>query len=506
MKAAPLHALILTPVLAAAALRCGKIDLKAADQASKYKVEVKASATVQAPEGFRAVLVAEGLNYPSSLTWDQEGQLYVLESGTVPIPTLSPKILRARAGRLEEVSLTGGFPGAEAVGLVFHEGWLYFSHEEKEGTWGVSRVLPAGGAVEPVVRGIPSRGDHWINYLVFDGAGTLWFGVGSATNSGLVSSHDPVNGKWIKKRPDAHDIACRDLTLSGRTFDEEDALASGKGARATTGAYQPYRTAGETRIRGQIPCTGALFRLRKGGTAPELAAWGFRNPVALAFDRKGSLYIGMHGADIRGTRPILDDPDAIYRWKEGAWYGWPDYAADLIPVTDPIHRAPSQFQAPGHSGDEAVIDLAKSGLSAPDRALLVAKTEPHAALGGMTFVPAGGPFSRWSGQLLLSEMGDFKPSTDPLHPDVRAGFQVEAVDPATGRRSVFARNRGAGAAQPSSEIDRTDGFERPVDVKVGPDGLVYVLDFGAFQATAKAAKVFPKTGKVFRIEPAPPVR
>ncbi|MEP6767148.1 MAG: hypothetical protein ABJC61_00665 [Acidobacteriota bacterium] len=141
--------LIVALALAAAALRCGKVHLKAADQASRYKVEAKASTTVQAPEGFRAVLVAEGLNYPSSLTRDSEGQLYVLESGTVPIPTLSPKILRARAGRLEEVPLTGGFPGAEAVGLVFHERWLYFSHEEKEGTWGVSRVRPRGEGSSP---------------------------------------------------------------------------------------------------------------------------------------------------------------------------------------------------------------------------------------------------------------------------------------------------------------------------------------------------------------------
>jgi hypothetical protein len=39
-------------------------------------------------------------------------------------------------------------------------------------------------------------------------------------------------------------------------------------------------------------------------------------------------------------------------------------------------------------------------------------------------------------------------------------------------------------------------------VKVGPDGLVYVLDFGVFDSTEQAAKVMPKTGKVFRIEPA----
>ena len=46
-----------------------------------------------------------------------------------------------------------------------------------------------------------------------------------------------------------------------------------------------------------------------------------------------------------------------------------------------------------------------------------------------------------------------------------------------------------------------EGFERPVDVKVGPYGLVYVLDFGVFNPSEKTMKVFPKTGRVYRIEP-----
>ena len=54
-------------------------------------------------------------------------------------------------------------------------------------------MRPDGGEVEAVLRDLPGNGDHAVNYLDFDGAGTLYFGVGSATNSGVVSSHDPVN-------------------------------------------------------------------------------------------------------------------------------------------------------------------------------------------------------------------------------------------------------------------------------------------------------------------------
>jgi glucose/arabinose dehydrogenase len=480
------------------------LEPRAADQASAYKTEYRPVAGIQTPEGFRAVLIAEGFNYPSSMTWDGSGRLYVLESHTVAVPTLEVKIRRIGGdGKLEEVELSGaGAPtGAEAVGIQFHDGWIYLSHEEEDGTWGVSRFRPDSGETQPVLRGIPSAGDHWVNYLAFDREGALYYGVGSATNSGVVSANDPVNQKWIKKRPEVHDLPCRDLVLARQKFVDANPLTPAEGDDAETGAYQAYGSSGATRIPRATSCTSAIYRLKKGAAAPELVAWGFRNPVALAFDATGTLLVGMHGADIRGTRPIRDDPDAIYRVRQGAWYGWPDYSADLLPVTDARYRPPEKFLAKGHGGIEFVIDHAASRLSPPDRSLLVTTTAPHAALGGMTVVPPKGAFERWAGQLLISEMGDFKPTTDAVNPDERAGFQVESVDLATGKRAVFARNRGEGPAQPASRIDLEEGFERPVDVKVGPDGLVYVLDFGVFNPGEKTMKVFPKTGRVYRIEP-----
>jgi glucose/arabinose dehydrogenase len=484
--------------LVALTLSCkgGTLDTRAADQASSYKVEARAVDSIQVPAGFRAVLVVEGLNYPSSMTWDGAGRLYVLESHTVAIPTIDIKVMRLGSdGKLEKVDLRGaGAPtGHQAIGLQFHDGWIYISHEQEDGKWGVSRFRPDTGETEAVLRGLRGDGDHNVNYLVFDGSGTMYFGVGSATNSGVVASNDPVNLKWLEKRPQMRDIPCRDLVLTGQTFVDE----KGK----TTGGYQALGRSDVARVPGEALCTSAVYKLAKGATSPELVAWGFRNPVALAIDSKGTVLVGMHGADVRGTRPVLDDPDAIYRLRPGAWYGWPDYSAELRPFTDPKYRPPEMFLAKAHTGVEFLIDHAASGLSAPDRSLLVTATDPHAALGGMTMFPSSGPFSQWAGQLLISEMGDFKPTTDAVHPDVHTGFQVESVDLATGRRAVFARNRGTGPALPASRIDLEEGFERPVDVKVGPDGLVYVLDFGVFNPSEKTMKVFPKTGRVYRIEP-----
>jgi glucose/arabinose dehydrogenase len=456
--------LVAATVVLAGCSTLGQLAWQAVDQAGRYSANEVTVDEILVPDGFRAVRVVNGLNFPSAVTFGDDGTIYVLESHTVPAPMLKPKIVRiTKDGRIDKVN--AALNGDTAIGLTFHDGWLYVSHEEKDGTFSISRVRPAGGTIEPVLRSLPARGDHDVNHLAFDRDGTLYFGIGSATNSGVVAKADPVNQKWLAKFPGARDIPCKDITLTGKTFQDE---------AGTTGAFQPLGQSAARTIRGEPLCTSAVYRVRPGTTTPELVAWGFRNPVALAFDRDGSLVIGNHGADVRSTRPIPDDPDSVLRLREGAWYGWPDYYASLLPISDPV------------------IDRQGSGLPVPDRALVIATTEPHAAIGGIAVLP--------DGAVLIAEMGDFKPLTDP-NASSRAGFQVERIDPQSGTITPLYRNRGQGDAQPASTLDLRNGFERPVDVRVGPDGMVYVLDFGAFVTSGGEPKAFPKTGKLFRIEP-----
>ena len=467
------------------------------------RAESRLAPDIQVPWGFRAVRVIQGLDFPSAMTWDAAGNLYVLESGAFPVPLVKRRIVRVVGAHVEEVVLEGSDQptGAIASGLTFHDGWLYLSHEEKDGTFGISRVRPAGGAVEAVLRGLPAQGDHDVSHLAFDAQGNLYFGVGSATNSGVVSSADPVNAKWLSRHPTGRDIPCRDLVLTGQSFTDDNAMTPAKGDKATTGAYQAYGTAGATAVAAERLCTGAIYALNAGAREPELVAWGFRNPVGLALDLQGVLHAAVRGAGSRGSRPVRDDPDAIYRVRAGHWYGWPDYSAELVPLADPRYQPPPRAQ--GHRRLEPLLDHARSGLYPPSPQVLVAATAPGAAIGGITFLPADGPFARWGGQLLVSEMGNSGPATDLAGANGRAGFQVEIVNPETGTIGTFTRNRGTGAPQPASSLSVEDALEHPVDVKVGPDGLVYVLDFGVVRSTADADNVMPRTGKVFRIEPVP---
>jgi glucose/arabinose dehydrogenase len=77
-------------------------------------------------------------------------------------------------------------------------------------------------------------------------------------------------------------------------------------------------------------------------------AWGFRNIIGLAWNKNGSMFAVQNGYDNAAGRPINDAYDPTYRVKEGAWYGWPDFAANGDPVTSEKYKAmaaaiPAQF-------------------------------------------------------------------------------------------------------------------------------------------------------------------
>ena len=485
----------------ASASGCSRLAIDSLDQASLFDVEHDIVESIEAPSGFQVASIVEGLTYPSAMTFGSDGTLFILESYTIPAPGYDARVLKVgRDGSIDELRIDDMPQGATAVGLTAHDGWLYFTHELENGEWGVFRVSERGGRAETVASGFPGTGDHDLNHIAFDSAGNLFVGQGSATNAGLVSSHDPVNQKWLANHPGFHDIPCKTIHLTAKTFRETNETTDAKDDTATTGAYQAYGKSGAATVAGQPMCTSAIYRIRPGSATPEVYAWGFRNPVGLAFGDDGQLYSAGHGADVRSTRPVVNDPDAVYRVRQGAWYGWPDYATELRPFTDSRYRPPQKYLADGHSSIGFVIDHSASNLQAPDRSLLVAALEPHAAVGGMVAVPSNGPFSAWGGQLLVTEMGDFTPMTDPTT-DGHSGFQVVAVDPSTGKVTTFIRNRGTGDPLPASSLDLKKGLERPVDVRIGPDGYIYVLDYGVLNISASGQKALPKTGRVFRVEP-----
>jgi hypothetical protein len=65
----------------------------------------------------------------------------------------------------------------------------------------------------------------------------------------------------------------------------------------------------------------------------------------------------------------------------------------------------------------------------------------------------------------------------------------------------FIRNT-AGIPRSLAPGDKPELLERPIDVKVGPDGFIYVLDFGKADYRTGRPSVTARTGQVFRLLPA----
>ncbi|MFP5369470.1 MAG: PQQ-dependent sugar dehydrogenase, partial [Actinomycetes bacterium] len=281
------------------------------------------------PKGFRIEAVVEGLDAPTMMTFDDRGRMLIAESGYLGGG-------ESRVTRVEEDGAKTVLAGGEAFGaeqpvtaVAFHEGRVYVVHA------GTVSVIEPGGRLQPVIKGLPGQGDHQANQLVF-ADGFMYLSVGTVTNSAVVGPDNQLFG-WFPKAElrQLHDVPCRDVTLTGQSFESHNVLGGGPD-RVSTSPYSPFGTVQPSGavVRGDVRCNGAVLRARPDGTNLEMVAWGLRNPYGLEMGPDGSLYVTDHGFDARGSRPVENAWDCLQRIEPGAWYGWPDFSCG-VPVTDP---------------------------------------------------------------------------------------------------------------------------------------------------------------------------
>jgi glucose/arabinose dehydrogenase len=296
------------------------------------------AADVALATGYTIEVVARGLTFPTGVAFDGEGRPHVVESGySYGEVFTTPRLLRVDANgtltRIAEGSNNGPW-----TGVAFHNGRFYVAEGGVMEGGRILRIAP-DGTMQRLVENLPSFGDHHTNGPAVAADGTVYFMIGTATNSAVVGLDNAKFG-WLKRRPQFHDIPCRDVTLAGHNHDTP--AGDGQPA-ATTGAYVPFGTptrAGQV-VNGQVPCSGAVLRVAAGGGAPELVAWGLRNPFGIAFAPDGQLYVTENNYDDRGSRPVWGAPDVMWRIQPGTWYGWPDFAEGR-PVTDSAYDPPTK--------------------------------------------------------------------------------------------------------------------------------------------------------------------
>jgi hypothetical protein len=267
-------------------------------------------------------------------------------------------------------------------------------------------------------------------------------------------------------------------------------------------------------------------------------SWGYRNPYAIRFPPKdhplaGGILAGMDGADERGNRPSNNAPDELHLGRQNPdgspdYHGWPDRYGGL-PTTQAVYDpigGPADDLCPAPFDQAACVAALTAAGATPIRDVLAGPpqqiTGPLANEGadssftGIDFVPdvfVGGPVQ--PGAALYTLEGDFGFSPpNSSNPDAEIGHEVKLINfnqlpgsPLALRIQNFARN----STNDQAFVSNINGFNRPLNVRFGPDGCAYVVDYGAvrdngsdshFVGAANGPLVqIPGTGVIWKICP-----
>jgi hypothetical protein len=523
--------------------------------------------SISLPPGFTASVFASGLNMPTGIAFlgnPVQFQVFVLESGHGlpslcneqsnfgsgdfdPANPFTPDILvfdknGNKIGKpLGKPSAPGvGFqPAGPAVDIAFElglAGGRLFATDSNQATHAhngqnnSSRIVTVNittGQVTPFITGLPT-GDHPTEQLAFNG-GWIYWSQGSTTNSGVVGL-DNGGGQ------NQSDIPCQDITLSENTF------SSGGGT--FTSGYSPF---GVTHPAGTVipaffnsfnntirqgVCDGAILRAQLfNPNHIEAFSWGYRNGYAIRFAPPGhplfpGLLVGEDGSDERGARPSNNAPDALHLARQNLdgtpdYHGWPDRFGFL-----PSNQAVFNPIGGGSDDDPSCPPGPASAPCVPIRNVLafppqqitapLAIEAADSSFTGVDFVPLSfvrGPVE--TGAVLYTLEGDFgfsPPNATAPAPEV--GHEVKLVNfnqPGTTTLSLKIQNFARNVTGDQAFVTNINGFNRPTQIRFGPDGCAYVVDYGAVRDNGKDTHFvgakngplvqIPGTGVIWKICP-----
>lgn len=292
---------------------------------------------------------------------------------------------------------------------------------------------------------------HTGGSLAFDGAGHLYLSTGDNTNPFESDGFAPIDDRPGRRGWDAARTAGNTADLRGkilRIHPEPD------------GSYT-------------IPRDN-LFAPGTPGTRPEIFVMGNRNPFRISVDRRsGTLYWGEVGPDAREARPDRGPAgfDEFNRTRTAGNFGWPFVIAD----NKPYHR--HDFAA--RTAGEAFDPLQVRNLSANNTGL---KTLPPArpawiwypyspstrfpVLGSGARTACAGPVYHFDEQLASPHKlpREFD-NTLFLFEWARNFLLAVKLDPQGGMISM-------------RQFLPQLSFKRPVELELGPDGCLYLIEFG----------------------------
>jgi glucose/arabinose dehydrogenase len=292
---------------------------------------------------------------------------------------------------------------------------------------------------------------HVAGQIDFDGAGNLYLSTGDDTNPFVSAGYTPIDeGPGQNPALDAQRSAANTNDLRGKLL------------RIHVEADGSYT----------IP-EGNLFAPGTPQTRPEIYAMGLRNPFRFSVNREsGHVYLGDHSPDARESNP-LRGPAGLGKWviiRAAANYGWP-YCADAeSPYVDfdfASQQSGSAFDcgnpsndSPRNTGQRELPPVAAADLTYSYGA---SARFPELGSGGVS--PMAGP--------AYSYVEDLSAVRWPMQYAGAPLFYDWARDLVR-----LMRLSSEGGLERIEPVAPGFQLDNPIDLEFGPDGALYVLEYG----------------------------
>ncbi|MEV4345024.1 ThuA domain-containing protein [Actinoplanes sp. NPDC049596] len=424
--------------------------------------ELEADCGASLTGSFEKVALDGNTSNPMELDIAPDGRVFYVErDGRV-------QVIRPDTGRTATAVDLDVFTGNEdgLIGLRLDpdfsaNGWVYLYYARNDGVTRnlLSRFTVSGDTIDPASEKVVLQVDtqrntccHAGGSMTFDKNGNLYLATGDNTNPFESDAYTPIDERAGRQDYDAQRSAGNTNDLRGkvlRIHPEDD------------GTYT-------------VPA-GNLFPPGTAKTRPEIYGMGFRNPFRIGTDPKtGVLYVGDYGPDASTANPNRG-PEGTVEWNivsTAGNYGWPYCTGANYAYND--YQFPS-----GPSG--AQFDCAAPVNNSPNNTGLtnlppaVAATVDYDYGGNPRFPEIGGGGAPMGGPVYRYDAASASDRKWPAYYDGKALFGE------WNQSKMYAMQL---TADGKSLVDINQllpgmGFIRPMDFEFGPDGALYLIEWGS---------------------------
>lgn len=338
-----------------------------------------------------------------------------------------------------------------------HYVYLYYSPVGDKAVQNLSRFVFTGDSLqmssEKIVIQVPVQREtccHSAGNVYFAPDGLLYLSTGDNTSSKESDGFSPLDERPGRSPFDAQ-------KSSGNTHDLRGKIL--RIALNTDGTYS-------------IP-DGNLFPKDGSGGLPEIYVMGARNPYRITVDKRGYLYWGDVGPD--GGVANERGPKSQDEWnqaRKAGNFGWPYFVGDNKAYADfdfETNKVGTRFD-PARPMNESPNNYGSKVLPPTQKAMIwydYGQSAEFPMLGVGSRSAMGGPFY----------YRDNYPKSDVLFPAYYDN-KMFIYEWARSWIKVLTFNE-AGDLQKIEPFLPTTFFSKPIDMKFGPDGAMYVLAYGA---------------------------